>query len=439
MNYLWLYLGAMALVLVWYMRRQARTTAANRAELEEAQQSGLAEPASLHPLVHPGLCIGSGSCVTACPEDALGLVDGKAVLKNASACIGHGACLAACPFDAISLVFGTEKRGIDIPNVGQDFQTNVPGLYIAGELGGMGLIRKAAEQGRQAVTNVREHLKRAGKPSAGSGELLDLMIMGCGPAGLSAGLSAMEHQLSFRLIEQEDALGGCVYHYPRNKITMTAPVELALVGKVKFGEVQKERLLEFWQGVVSKTGLKVQFSERMEGVVRDADGAFTITTSRGRYRARTVLLALGRRGSPRKLDVPGEEQPKVVYRLIDAEQYRGQHVLVVGGGDSALEAAIDLAEQPGTTVTLSYRSEAFSRVKTANRLRLTSQQQAGRLAVELKSVVQEIGSDNVTLKLADGALKTLPNQAVVVCAGGLLPTPLLKGMGIEFATKFGTA
>jgi thioredoxin reductase len=249
----------------------------------------------------------------------------------------------------------------------------------------------------------------------------------------------MEHQLSFRLIEQEDALGGCVYHYPRNKITMTAPVELALVGKVKFGEVQKERLLEFWQGVVSKTGLKIHFSERMEGVVRDADGAFTVTTSRARYRVRAVLLALGRRGSPRKLDVPGEEQPKVVYRLIDAEQYRGQHVLVVGGGDSALEAAIDLAEQPGTTVTLSYRSEAFSRVKTANRLRLTSQQQAGRLAVELKSVVQEIGSDNVTLKLADGALKTLPNQAVVVCAGGLLPTPLLKGMGIEFATKFGTA
>jgi thioredoxin reductase/NAD-dependent dihydropyrimidine dehydrogenase PreA subunit len=439
MNYLWLYLGAMALVLVWYMRRQARTTAANRAELEEAQQSGLAEPASLHPLVHPGLCIGSGSCVTACPEDALGLVDGKAVLKNASACIGHGACLAACPFDAISLVFGTEKRGIDIPNVGQDFQTNVPGLYIAGELGGMGLIRKAAEQGRQAVTNVREHLKRAGKPGSDDGELLDLMILGCGPAGLSAGLSAMEHQLSFRLIEQEDALGGCVYHYPRNKITMTAPVELALVGKVKFGEVQKERLLEFWQGVVSKTGLKIHFSERMEGVVRDADGAFTVTTSRARYRVRAVLLALGRRGSPRKLDVPGEEQPKVVYRLIDAEQYRGQHVLVVGGGDSALEAAIDLAEQPGTTVTLSYRSEAFSRVKTANRLRLTSQQQAGRLAVELKSVVQEIGSDNVTLKLADGALKTLPNQAVVVCAGGLLPTPLLKGMGIEFATKFGTA
>ncbi|MEY4750906.1 MAG: hypothetical protein RIQ60_3120 [Pseudomonadota bacterium] len=436
MNYLWLYVGAVLLVLAWYMRRQVRRDASNLAQLEEAKEAGLAEPPSLHPVIHPGLCIGSGSCVTACPEDALGLVAGKAVLKNAAHCIGHGACLAACPFDAISLVFGTEKRGIDIPNVGPDFQTNVPGIYIAGELGGMGLVRKAAEQGRQAVEGIAKSLAGKGKASA---EVLDLVIVGCGPAGLSAGLSAMAARLNFRLIEQEDGLGGAVYHYPRHKITMTAPVELALVGKVKFGEVQKEKLLEFWNGVVDKTGLKIHFSERMDGVERDADGVFTVRTSRGSHRARAVLLSLGRRGSPRKLEVRGEDQPKVVYRLIDAEQYRGQHVLVVGGGDSALEAAIALAEQPGTTVTLSYRSEAFSRVKAANRKRLGELQEQGQLKVILQSTVQQIGKQDVVLKTTEQPDLTLRNDAVIVCAGGLLPTPVLKSMGIRFETKFGTA
>jgi thioredoxin reductase len=220
---------------------------------------------------------------------------------------------------------------------------------------------------------------------------------------------------------------------------MTAPVELALVGKVKFGEVKKERLLEFWQGVVDKTGLKVSFSERMEGVDRDADGAYTVRTTKGVFRARAVLLALGRRGSPRKLGVPGEELPKVVYRLVDAEQYRGQQVLVVGGGDSALEAALDLGEQPGTSVTLAYRSDAFSRVKSANRRRLEARQADGRIEVLMNTEVDRIGAGDVVLRTGTAPLRTLPNDAVIVCAGGLLPTPLLQAMGINFDTKFGTA
>ncbi len=439
MNYLYLYIGAMLLVVVWYARRQSRISQTNRTALEEARVAGLAEPASLHPVVNPGLCIGSGSCVTSCPEGALGLVDGKAVLTNAAACIGHGACVPACPFDAISLVFGSEKRGVDIPQVGPDFQSNVPGLYIAGELGGMGLIRKAAEQGRQAVNAIQAQLRKGAGARSGGADVLDVMIVGCGPAGLSAGLAAIEHKLSYRLVEQEDALGGCVFHYPRNKVTMTAPVDLALVGKMKFSEVRKERLLDFWQGVVDKTGLKISFSERMEAVQREADGSFSIRTAKGSYRARAVLLTLGRRGSPRKLDVPGEELPKVVYRLVDAEQYRGQRVLVVGGGDSALEAALDLSEQPGTTVTLSYRSEAFSRVKPANRKRLEAGQASGKVEVLLGSVVREIDATEVVLQLAGDKRRVVANDAVIICAGGLLPTPLLQAMGVTFDTKFGTA
>ena len=429
MNYLYLYAAVFAAVLVLYMRRQTKIQKVHKAELRESIESGLAEPPSLHPVVDPTRCIGSGSCATVCPEDALGIVDGKAVLKNAAHCIGHGACLAACPFDAIKLVFGTEKRGIDIPNISQEFETNVPGVFIAGELGGMGLIRKAAEQGRQAVQSIR-------KRTQGQGDF-DVFIVGCGPAGLSAGLSCIHHKLKYKLIEQEDSLGGAVYHYPRQKIAMTAPVVLDIIGTVKFGEVQKEKLLEFWQGVVQKTGLKIMFHERMEAIEKHGD-SFVVRTNKGEYTARNVLLTMGRRGTPRKLDVPGEETPKVAYRLIDPEQYKGQSALVVGGGDSALEAAIALAEQPGTHVILSYRSAAFSRVKQKNRMLLEQAEKDGRIKVMLNSGVVEIFEKEVEIK-AEGGQKRYPNDVVIVCAGGLLPTPLLQKIGIEFSTKFGTA
>ncbi len=423
------YVAAALLIVTLYVVHQRRRDRANTQAQAEAQAQGLGEPPSLHPVVNAQRCIGSGGCVHACPEEALGIVAGKAVLVNAASCIGHGACKAACPVDAITLVFGTERRGIDIPAVSPEFESNVPGLYIAGELGGMGLIRKAAEQGRQAIESLR-------KRKTGPAEL-DVFIVGAGPAGLSAGLSAIEHKLRYRLIEQEDSLGGSVYHYPRNKIAMTAPVQLALIGKMKFGEVQKEKLLEFWQGVVNKTGLELHFRERMEAIDRQGD-TFIVTTNQGRYHARSVLLAIGRRGTPRKLNVPGEESPKVVYRLVDAEQYRGQAVLVVGGGDSALEAAIALSEQPGTRVVLSYRSVAFSRVKDKNRQRVQQQAEAGRLELLLNSQVERIEADNVALKTEAGR-RVLPNQAVIVCAGGELPMPLLQRMGVQFATKYGSA
>jgi len=417
--------GAVGLHL-WLRGRRERGAAQAH---QQAQEAGLNEPPSLHPVVDPARCIGSGGCATACPEGALGIVGGRATLINASACIGHGACHAACPVEAISLVFGTERRGVDIPSITPQFESNVPGIFIAGELGGMGLIRKATEQGRQAVEALRQ--RRAGPDE------LDVVIVGAGPAGISAGLAAMQHGLRYRLIEQEDSLGGAVYHYPRNKIAMTAPVKLALVGTVRMTEVSKEKLLEFWHGVVEKTGLSLHFRERMERVERRGEG-FVVHTNAGSHAARSVLLAIGRRGSPRKLEVAGEELPKVVYRLVDAEQYRGQRVLVVGGGDSALEAALALAEQPGTTVALSYRSAAFNRVKEKNRRALQQAAEAGRLELMLSSEVLEIAPEAVRLRGASGELQR-PNDAVIVCAGGVLPIPLLQQMGIAFQTKHGSA
>lgn len=428
MDYRYLYLIGLVPVLWLYARHRVRRNAMFEAELKTAVEQGLNEPPSLHPVVDLARCIGSGGCAKACPEDALGIVSGKAVLIAGAACIGHGACAAACPVEAISLVFGTEKRGMDIPFVTPQFETNVPGIFVAGELGGMGLIRKAAEQGRQAMDFIK-------KRSDGKGDL-DVMIVGCGPAGLSAGLAAMQHRLRFKLIEQEDSLGGSVYHYPRQKIAMTAPVKLALVGKMNFGEVQKEKLLDFWQGVVDKTGLKISFRERMESVEPQGNG-FVVTTNKGSYTARSVLLTIGRRGTPRKLGVPGEETSKVMYRLVDPEQFDGQAVLVVGGGDSALEAAIALSERPGTDVILSYRSAAFSRVKQKNRTLLEQQQTAGRLRVMLESKVKCIETTEVEIEW-EGQVQRYRNDAVIVCAGGELPTPLLQKMGVRFETKYGT-
>ena len=424
----------MALAWGGYLWRRRHVDRAARAQLKESIEAGLAEPPSLHPVVDPRRCLGSASCVAACPEGALGMVGGKAALINASACIGHGACQAACPLDAIKLVFGTERRGIEIPRLTPDFETNVPGLFIAGELGGMGLIRKAAEQGRQAIEAIRKRRAGTGTGSKGAAQL-DVLIVGSGPAGISAGLAAMEHKLRYLLIEQEPSLGGAVFHYPRHKVAMTAPVKLALVGTMRFTDVRKEKLLEFWQGVVARTRLAIHFNECMQSIAREGE-VFVVATNRGNHRARCVLLTMGRRGTPRKLGVPGEEGSHVVYGLVDPAQYDGQAVLVVGGGDSALEAALALAEQPGTQVMLSYRSATFSRVKARNREGLAALQAAGRVAVELESNVTSIEPGRVHLKTTQGD-KTLRNDAVIVCTGGQLPIGLLQKAGVAFETHHG--
>jgi thioredoxin reductase (NADPH) len=424
-----LYVLPLTVPLILYLFKRNRRQKIAEETWHEAVESGLTEPSTLHPVIDLNQCLGSGACAEACPEQAIGIIDGKGVLISPALCIGHGACATACPVGAIKLVFGTETRGVDIPKLTPNFETNVPGIFIAGELGGMGLIRKAVEQGRQAMESI---LKRGRTKTPH-----DVVVIGAGPAGIAATLAAKHHGLRCVTLEQEETFGGTTLHYPRGKIVMTAPMNLPIIGKVNIKEISKESLMKLWEDVVTKAGIKINFSERMEKIERQGD-AFFIVTNRTNYLTHSVLLSIGRRGTPRKLDVPGEELEKVVYRLIDPEQYRGKHVLVVGGGDAALEAAVSISRESGTTVTLSYRSNAFSRVKPKNRELTEEASNSGRLSVLLESTVKEIRSATVLLNQKGTAIE-LPNDAVIVCAGGILPTPLLKEIGIQIETRHGTA
>ncbi len=423
------------LIFAVYLSRQQRKHRISESIRTQAATDGLSEPASLHPVINPSLCLSSMACISACPEgNILGLIHGKAELISAGNCIGHGACAAACPHKAITLVFGTARRGIDIPDVDPEFQTSVDGIFIAGELGGMGLIRNAIIQGQQAVESINKRCL-TNRSTRGHSDY-DLIIIGAGPAGISAALKAKELSIKYLLLEQESA-GGTIAHYPRGKIVMTSPVELPLYGKLKFREASKEKLMHIWNSIIESENLKLRLNSRVEAVTKEGE-EFSVSCTKGDFKCTSILLAMGRRGTPRKLGVAGEELTKVVYSLIDPEQYRGLSVLIVGGGDSALEAALSLAEQEGTTVTISYRSEAFSRAKIKNRQRIEQAINSNAIKVFYSSNVSEIRKNSVILKQKENSI-TLENDIVIVNAGGILPTGFLKSIGIQVDTRYGTA
>ncbi|MFO0653343.1 MAG: NAD(P)-binding domain-containing protein, partial [Polyangiales bacterium] len=295
-------------------------------------------PPTLHPVIDPEVCMGSAACVRACPEKkALIIVDGRAHLGDAGGCVGHGMCAQACPLGAITLVFGTARRGVDLPVVDDRFRSQRAGVYIAGELGGMGLVANSARQGVKATRFIAEELKDA--PTA-SDDTLQLLIVGAGPAGIAASLAAKEAGLRYRTIDRARDLGGAIRTYPRGKVVMTTPVELPGYGKVRLRRTSKEALLELFEDVIARVGVALEFGVEVTGV-REECGVFVAETSAGELRAQRVLLAIGRRGRPRALGVAGEE--RALRTLDDAADHRGRACVVLGGGDSAVEAALSLS------------------------------------------------------------------------------------------------
>ena len=389
-------------------------------------------PKSQHPHIDTTQCIGCATCTTVCPEgDVLAMVGGKAAIVNGYKCIGHGLCAEACPVGAITMVMASPSMGADMPYLSPEYETSIKNLFIIGELGGLALINNAVNQGRTCIDTI------AARPRAGasnsSEEIYDVLIVGAGPAGISASLRAIERKLNYITLEQEE-VGGTVAKYPRQKLVMTSPVEFPMYGKFKKTELSKENLLAFWDMVLNRSDFNVRTGEKVENIALREDGVFTIATVNNKYSARAVILALGRTGTPRKLGVKGEELPKVMYRLIEADHYVNKKILVVGGGDSAVEAAMGLASQSGNSVTVSYRQEQFSRIKERNAKRIEKFVESAKLRVLFNSNPIEFKSESVVLEM-NGKKHELANDYVWIFAGGTPPYDFLKKIGVQFGMR----
>lgn len=434
LQYLGLVLVLLTTILIslWLGVRKGKENKKAQAKHLAMLDSGKTQAYALYPKIDPLKCSGCGTCTRVCPEgDILQLVDGQATLVAPTKCVGHSLCFRSCPVDAITMVFGTETSGKQVPDYNENYETNVSGMYIAGELGGMGLIANAVKQGTWAVTHAAKNLNRSAQAD------VDVLIVGAGPAGLAASLKCIELRLSYRCIEQ-NSFGGTVFNFPRQKLVMSHPASLPIVGKMSFpkNRIVKEDLLQYWAGVRQKTGLRVEEKVKFTGAKKIGD-VFEVETSAGIVRSRKVILAVGVGGTPRKLGLPNEDSGKVTYTLTEPEQYQNQKVVVVGAGDSAVEAAQRVAaEKLRNTVHLLVRGDALSRCKEENKLKLEQMEKAGLVTILYESQIKEIHPDRVVVDKKGQRLE-LPNDYIILFMGTVPPFDFLKKMGIGIRTLYG--
>lgn len=401
--------------------QQARESAGPRTETRQ-----------LRPVINATLCIGCGSCISACPEQGtLAMVGGKAVLVEPDRCKAHGDCVRACPTSGITLSASGALRTLRVPKMTANFETNVSGLFVAGELGGMGLIKTSINEGRLAGDEVAARIACAGPAPEG---VWDVIVVGAGPAGLSAALTLHQKGVRYLVLEQGE-VASTIRNYPRHKFLMAEPIEMPLYGSLYIADSTKEALLQVWETIIANTGVQIRTNTKVESIRRNLDtGWFHLGTPAGEFQARFVILAIGRRGTPRRLGVPGEEQAHVAYRLIEAESYKNCGALVVGGGDSALEAAIALARGGRNRVTLVHRGENFDRARERNRNALAEIEREGRIRVLRKARVTEIGRSTARVD-HNGREVEVEAEFVFILIGGESPEDFLRKAGVEIVEK----
>jgi thioredoxin reductase (NADPH) len=404
-------------------------------------------PATLHPKFDPYGCIATGACIDACPEKdpPIGMVHGKPKLINPSSCVGHGDCMRVCPVQAIDLVIGTKMRGVHVPALSSHFESSQAGLYIAGELGGMGLIHNAVRQGTVAAEAALRTIQKNSDP-----DVVDLVIVGAGPAGLGAAAQARKLGARYRLLEKR-RIGGAIASYPRGKIVMTSPMRFPGLPPITLKRTSKEALVEELSNVIDKLQLSITENCDVTGVRPEADGTFRIFSTVGAIRTQRVIVAVGRRGAPRKIGVPGDDDPRIHYELEDADDFRGKRMIVLGGGDSAIEAAYALSKK-AQHVTLIHRGPKFSRAKPDNQRLVDLMRDMDKADVMTDTVVVQLVTAPMTLEVASPAATpltlvlrgtvgetVLSADAVIACLGADLPTSWLDSMGVAVVTRHGTA
>ena len=379
------------------------------------------------PIIAQDLCIGCSACVNACDQKVLQIVAGKSTVLNIGACTGAAVCAEVCPTGACQLTGQGSSRRVEVPQIGANFETNQKGIYAIGELGGLGLIKNAVNEGQLVIEAIKkDHVRREG--------VLDLIFVGAGPAGISGSLAAKEAGLSSLVFEQ-GSFADTIRRFPNRKIVMAEPVKVPMYGSLWISDAPKETLLSVWQTIIDSAQIAINENEQVLGIHRNGNDTFHVDTAKGSYQCQKVILAIGKRGSPRRLEVPGSQLPKVMYALTDAAQYKGSRFLVVGGGDSAAESVIGLANQEGNEVSLSYRKKDFGRMKDRNREALTRAIEGGRVRFFPASQVLEVAEKEVLLQRQGRGAERLPNDFVFALLGGTSPNEFLESIGVSMVTK----